>query len=85
MYVGIVNRHFSQIATELRPLIDVRNQFCSICRERIDLLIKIKSLDPLRANKTFIRKKLGPFETKFVYTLIFTRSTQICNRVTALD
>ena len=27
IYIGIVNRHFSQICTELWPLIDVRIQF----------------------------------------------------------
>ena len=41
IYIGIVNRHFRKFATELQPLIDVRNQFLlNILRMNIQYLTK---------------------------------------------
>ena len=42
IYFGIVNRHFRKFATELQPLIDVRNQFLlNILRMNIQNLTKV--------------------------------------------
>ena len=41
IYIGIVNRHFRKFATELQPLIDIRNQFLlNILRMNIQNLTK---------------------------------------------
>ena len=72
IFIGIVNRHFRKFATELQPLIDVRNQFL---------------LNILRMNIQYLTKFCVHIIIDKIYIDIVNCHFffQICNRVTALD
>ena len=71
IYIAIVKRHFRKFATELQPLIDVRNWF----------LLNILRMDGQNLTKFCIHFIID----KIYVCIVKGHFLQICNRVTALD
>ena len=71
IYVGIVNRHFSKFATELRSLIDVIIQF----------LFNIFGMNGQNLTKFCIDLIIN----KIYLDIVNCHFSQICNRVMTLD
>ena len=71
IYVGIVNRHFSQICNRVTPLIDARIQF----------LFNILLMNGQNLTKFCIHMIID----KIYVGIVNCHFSQICNRVMALD